>query len=147
MPGDQSHPDGYVVFGVAMMASELKRTNYTGYTIPIIMAHEFGHVVQFRNGISHPGKLQELQADYFAGWYMGKRERNKPEGQDVVIGAARTFFGLGEYDFSSKDHHGTPDERKAAIFEGYLDYRLSLQEAIAHSETYVQHIQTSVGDR
>ena len=139
-PGDANYQNGRVVFGLNLMHGELQRTNSTGYTIPIIMAHEFGHILQFQYGLHFKGKYQELQADYLAGWYMGNRERNVPGGMDAVVGSVQRFFELGDYEFSSPSHHGTPEERKQAILQGFSDYQSPLALAFKHSTSYTSRI-------
>lgn len=139
-PPDAVHPQGTVAFGMHLMADELRRTNFTGYSIPAIMAHEFGHIVQSQNGINVTGKYRELQADYLAGWYMGNRERAANDAMDAMVTSTTNFFEKGDYSFNDRSHHGTPDERKAAVVEGFLHYKLSLQGAVGSSTQYVQSL-------
>ena len=61
-------PDGTVVLGLSLASQELARDLGYGFSIPAIMAHEFGHILQFKRGGVTPGKNAELQADYLAGW-------------------------------------------------------------------------------
>lgn len=139
-PPDGTHPNGKVVFGLAMMSNELRQTGSSGFTIPIIMAHEFGHILQFQHGIHLSSKYQELQADYMAGWFLGNREQNVQGGMRAVAGSANRFFTLGDYAFNAPTHHGTPQERKAAILEGFSIYQMTLADAFARSTVYINQM-------
>jgi predicted metalloprotease len=114
-----------------------------------VCAHEFGHVVQFKNrliGIVNAGqktvKRSELQADYFAGYFAGWRKAERPNFPAAVI--AFEQHKIGDTDFNDRSHHGTAEERGAAVVRGFeASYRekLSLGEAIAQSTTYVLNIE------
>jgi hypothetical protein len=111
---------GSVVFGINLMNHELQR-NPTNFTIPGIMAHEFGHIVQFTRGISLPTMLAELQADYIAGWCL--RQVDPAWSNLAIRQGMEEFYRLGDYQFNNPTHHGTPDERTKALSGGLSDTR------------------------
>jgi hypothetical protein len=115
----QSKPDGTVVYGVNLLSRQLSMEP-SGTTVIAIMAHEFGHVVQFRlGGITGPGKAVELHADYIAGWYLALRGQVAETNLASVL---QTFYAIGDYAFNDPGHHGTPDERLAAATAGFSSY-------------------------
>jgi hypothetical protein len=87
-----------------------------GFALPAIMAHEFAHAMQYSRGFPYGGKWLELHADYMAGWFAGHRGRFAAQND---IGILQSFFNKGDYDFFSQRHHGTPQERANAFFEGF----------------------------
>lgn len=109
-----------------------------------VCAHEFGHILQYRHGllakVNRGGtvKRSELQADYFAGYFAGKRKLERPDYPAAVI--AMTQYKAGDMDFYNPRHHGTPAERGAAVvagFEAAHVARKNLGDAISDSTAYV----------
>jgi hypothetical protein len=130
--------DGTVVITLALIQAELGITGQkNNFTMPAIMAHEFGHIYQFKRNTHLPTKLLELQADYLAGWYMGNREGSSQYGIGAFKQDSQSFFEKGDYDFNSPTHHGTPEERGAAILQGYKSSSLSLESVYAESTLWV----------
>jgi hypothetical protein len=58
-----------------------------------------------------------LHADYLAGWFTAHRQRFLPQDANQAL---KSFFDKGDYDFFSEGHHGTPQERAAAFYAGYM---------------------------
>ncbi len=88
--------------------------------VAAIVAHEFGHHVQRTIGIADPKvSRQELQADCLAGiWVRAAVRRGTLEKADVAD-ARRALRALGDKDYESKVHHGTPKERSRWFNRGY----------------------------
>jgi hypothetical protein len=123
----QAAPDGVVVFGVDLMTSEYNDSGFhTGYGIPSIIGHEYGHIMQFKNRFPLHGKWIELHADYMAGWFTAHRARHDP--QQNVRESENSFFNKGDYAFNDPSHHGTPAERLAAFMAGL---NLNLQSNVS----------------
>jgi predicted metalloprotease len=135
-------PDGTVAFGHQLFNSLLIRDGGFGAAIPIVIAHEFGHIVQFKYGgfknVSNMRK--ELFADYLAGAYLAIRG-----GLDVNV-VLEAFEDMGDTEFGSVDHHGSPEQRRDALLEGYNHVFLygstfTLSAAIRLGKEYVNSIE------
>lgn len=132
---DPHFPDGTVMMGAQLINSEAQHTGPVNFTVSVIMAHEFTHILQFKLGENLPTKQAELEADYMAGWYMANTT-------GMWLGVAssqalQSFFSKGDYAFNSPTHHGTPEERVAAVVAGAKDARSSLKQAFSHANRYV----------
>lgn len=115
--------EGTVLIGRNLF-HETMTENRDGIAVLAVCAHEFGHIAQFRTGLhetlraAHPTiKLVELHADFLAGFYLGLRQAEYPDLR--LWSAGMLIHGLGDNDFRNEGHHGTPEERTAAIEEGY----------------------------
>jgi hypothetical protein len=98
-------------------------------TTLIIMAHEFGHIVQFKHGMKVDGPWQmEPHADYLAGWYIGRRGDVKLDSK-TFHELVDAIFLAGDTDFGDKTHHGEPDFRAVMVRAGYDAHALELQQA------------------
>ena len=137
----QSYRDGSVMIGVEMMSREFRKSDGVGTSIPAVLAHEFAHILQFKNGVTRPGVRTELQADYLAGWYMGDRQRDFPASVSYMT---NTFFELGDdYEFNDPSHHGTPKQRAKAFRAGFDQPRVRLAEAFRRSARFVDDLLTA----
>jgi putative neutral zinc metallopeptidase len=94
-----------------------------------ILAHEWGHHIQSLLGISAYQIAEELQADCFAGTYVGSRQG--VEGgffvfsDDELASGLKTFFDIGnsrysELDWMSPVEHGSRLQRMMAFGTGWL---------------------------
>lgn len=118
--------DGTVLMGRTLVFQELKenRRGWGGLAVAGFMAHEFAHIYQFRTDYvkrlrrsSKTVEPQELHADFLAGYHLGLKRR---EGQAMDIGAFMDgAYLLGDHNSQSKQHHGTPPERRRAVRSGY----------------------------
>lgn len=82
-----------------------------------VLAHEFGHHVQFRDGIyasalppPEASRRVELMADAFS-TYFTVHARGLSLNTKRVLEAERTFFDLGDCAYTNSSHHGTPLQR------------------------------------
>lgn len=137
-----SDPDaGIVGFGEDLLKAEVAQAGGPEYasSIAAIMAHEFAHLLQIKNGDVSSGAKHELQADYIAGWYMGRRAKFVPNSasQQSLQNIMRSFYAKGDYAMNDPSHHGTPDERVAAISAGFDHSNLRLPDAYAASLAFV----------
>ncbi len=141
------YPDGTVLLGFSLINQEcLESPSGTCSSIPIVMAHEFAHIVDFKYGTGLEGKHKELFADYLAGCYMYFRSVEFKI--TFVQEAALSFFKKGDYLFNSPAHHGTPEQRYDCLKAGYelaqsysirSEY-LTLEEAISSAIEYVAEL-------
>ncbi len=140
---DYSSKDGTVLFGIKLL-NEIttwpapdKRDNVAA--ILAILAHEWGHIAQFAYRKTRPtAKPMELMADFIAGWYVAYARRSSayyPGLLDSIFGnpdptyssphpngAMTVITSLGDTDFGSSHHHGTPRQRLEAYIKG-VKYR------------------------
>lgn len=106
-----------------------------------VMAHEYAHHFEFRmwdeiedldlNGMSVP--VVELQADVLAGYIAGRESKGQvTEPRRNPLGLSEADFlrrnwqaysahagTLGDFLFSDKNHHGTPQQRSKALTVGW----------------------------
>ncbi|MBK7599427.1 MAG: hypothetical protein IPJ07_13255 [Acidobacteria bacterium] len=125
---------GTVIFGINLLRSEFER-NPVNFTIPAILAHEFGHIIQFTGRIQLTGKLIELHADYIAGWYM--KHRDTAWSEISIRQSMDGFYRIGDYDFNSPLHHGTPDERLNAFLGGVRDSSSNVAAMVRNGSQFV----------
>ncbi|MGY1604604.1 neutral zinc metallopeptidase [Geodermatophilus sp. SYSU D00815] len=94
--------------------------------VPFVMAHEFGHALQYRFESEEPSIVKETQADCLAGawtaWVVeGNAEHTSirlPELDDVIRGYLQTADQVGS-DPNRRGAHGSYFDRVSAIAEGY----------------------------
>jgi len=115
-------PDGLILLGVDLY-EKLISSDDRGLSVAIVLAHEFGHIVQYKHNLffklrKNVGwKGPELHADFLAGAYLGIFNRYVEDARVWNVG--KHFQGLGDLKVESRAHHGTPRERVAAIEAGY----------------------------
>jgi hypothetical protein len=104
--------------------SEHMQLGDDGVTVIAVCAHEFGHMLQMKTGlIDVLGQLDktvrpiELHADFLAGAFLAARKQEYPNLNLRMAG--ETFVEMGENNFTSPTHHGTAQERIAAVTAGY----------------------------
>jgi hypothetical protein len=110
--------DGTVMFGLSLLQLLLQRS-YPDAGILAVCAHEFGHIVSFKNGMIadlSPDRRQpyraEQFADYMAGFFAGSRKLLFPNYPAVVFATTQDSFGGGD--------HGSGQQRAEAVQEGFL---------------------------
>lgn len=91
--------------------------------VKTVLAHEFGHLLQFdfakRSGqpIPVPSPENECQADAISGLWMGMALADqRMNGQDAFI-AIQTSFKIGDTQYTSPMHHGSPEIRYSCTFD------------------------------
>lgn len=116
-----STPDGFILYGVNLFS--MLASNYGGDTGPIsgVLAHEWGHQIQFQGGWSTSNEPTqrpiELEADAFSGYYMALGPDSYP--WQSVLDYFDAIANLGDFNFNDQNHHGTPQERLAAAQLGF----------------------------
>jgi hypothetical protein len=138
---------GTVAFGVGLIQELKKKFSGRSQTLGVhamggVYGHEYGHIAQFSAGIVVGGAKQELHADFLAGWYTAIRNI-----QQAGIGVnfpeiAQQMFDIGDFAFTDRNHHGTPDQRVRAYVAGvHLTNqtmgRATIQDALAMGARYV----------
>ncbi|HAY3549827.1 neutral zinc metallopeptidase [Elizabethkingia meningoseptica] len=144
---NQNFKDGTVAVGFGLIRDECAQSQSGScISVAIIMAHEFAHIVDFKYNIQLEGKYAELFADYLAGCYM--HLRSLQYGYTNISEAARTFYRIGDYQFNSPGHHGTPEQRYNTLMAGYNysqlqtmnNYAYTLADAVNNAVLYVRGI-------
>lgn len=111
--------DGTVLFGVSLLRSVTARNHLNRrwpVMVGVILAHEWGHTVQFSKRHFAHGRGTELHADYLAGWFVGRATRDR----NVASEGMYRIFGLGDHlPFNDPAHHGRPVERASAFSAGF----------------------------
>jgi hypothetical protein len=115
---------GTVLFGINLLRTQLDAPD-GDIAVLGICAHEFGHIVQFFSPYyrqlrkAHATvKLVELHADFLAGYFVARRRERFPDLRLQGLGAA--WEAMGDVEYNDPKHHGTSEERLAAIEEGYF---------------------------
>ena len=119
-------PDGTVLLGATLLQKEKNRVSeLDNWSLEAIAAHEFGHILQYRSGMTPEGPWQmEPHADFMAGWYLRDEIAHDLEGphlsdEETVEMTIRTFFQIGDYAFNNRTHHGEPEFRAAMVRAGF----------------------------
>lgn len=131
VPADNAYavPSGHVLLGQQLANRYLSKHDaaYALQALAYIAAHEYGHHFQFRvtNGQVPGGPATELQADAIAGYWIGMRLREQVEegisdreAQKIMSLDEGAAYDIGDYLFGNPEHHGTPEQRHAAVAEG-----------------------------
>ena len=89
-----------------------------------ILAHEYGHHVQFQNGVYNSNasagftRRAELMADGLSAYYLSHAQGASMQWKRVKQ-FLQVFFNIGDCYFDNPLHHGTPAQRMAAAEWGY----------------------------
>jgi hypothetical protein len=115
-----------ILLGINLISSTLdayKNQSNSFFTLlPLyaILAHEFGHQLQFANSWSNnsDGVVQEeLEADMWAGFYVGLKGLSSGF---QVKQTMEQFYNFGTNDFWNPNWHGTAFQRANAFTDGLL---------------------------
>jgi hypothetical protein len=113
-----STPNFNIAFGTRMY--EQLRVQYGSMIgITVVLAHEWGHQIQFRHDYftpKVPTRTTELEADLIAGFYVGWARTLSQSDLGQVLDV---LHGLGDKLYNDPSHHGTPPERKFMELWGY----------------------------
>jgi len=89
-----------------------------------ILAHEYGHQVQFAKNYGIGGtpaertRFQELNADAMAAYFL-THSRGATLNQKRVEEFLQVFYDIGDCQFDDPGHHGTPNQRMSAARFGF----------------------------
>ncbi len=141
-----SRADGTVIFGRNLLGILLKRREHPDAAISAVVAHEFGHIAQFKYNLKKPLlagqktlKHLELHADFLAGYFAGRRKLERPDFPAAIYAA--TQYSVGDHRADHVSHHGRPEERANAIVKGFetaFRDRRSPAEALQIGVKYAQ---------
>jgi hypothetical protein len=139
--------DGTVLYGKRYLLRSLSAEESPDAVVSATCAHEFGHIVQYKHKLSsrlnqgQPNvKRSELNADFFAGYFAGARKLQNRNYAAAVYATNR--YARGDF-VTDKTHHGTPEERAAAVVRGFETVyreRRSFADAIEIGVTYAARL-------
>jgi predicted metalloprotease len=94
------------------------------FGLAYVVAHEYAHNVQQELGLyTQSPRLGaepfELQADCMAGLWGNSVYREGRIQQSDIEEALSTATAAGDFDYGNAQHHGTPDQRRAAWLDGF----------------------------
>ncbi|CAL2078754.1 hypothetical protein [Tenacibaculum sp. 190524A02b] len=126
--------DGTVRFGKNLMVNELYTMTKGGYAVAGILAHEFAHILQCKKNSAFRARDRELQADFLAGFYIGRKSYLY---NTNIKNFANSLFDAG--DWYDPSHHGTPVERVNSMVAGFKSRNESVETAYLNSITYINN--------
>jgi hypothetical protein len=108
-----------------------------------ILAHEYGHHVQFQLGVfdgatgPEATRRTELMADAFSAYYLSHARGASMQWKRVKQ-FLQVFFNIGDCAFDNNGHHGTPTQRMAAAEWAYqLADNAQKQGHILSAQTFI----------
>lgn len=114
---------GTVLLGRDLTLQALADNHWGSDVVRAVLAHEAAHIRQFNSGLfdrlrrGQPNaRLAELHADYLAGYHLGQVATVRGVFYEL---ARESFYLRGDTAFQDPGHHGTPDERTAALTAGF----------------------------
>jgi hypothetical protein len=108
--------DDTVVIGADVLA-EVQR-DYGAGGVAYLLAHEYGHNLQIETGViddAPTAKPLELHADCLAGAYVANAVRRGEIATSALDQARAAAYSVGDDAVNDPDHHGTSQERQAAV--------------------------------
>ena len=140
-------PDGAVAYGRKLLKWQTSDGVPNVGRVVGVCAHEFGHALQHKRGTIDKLKSMsngsafrnELHADFLAGYFAGIRKLEKPDFPAAEIAYGQ--FTVGDDQFDSKGHHGTPEQRGEAARQGFkqaYESKVSLDEAFETGFRYAK---------
>lgn len=123
------------------LATEYGKKQFT-YGVTAVLAHELAHLVQFQHSIAEASVRRELEADFIAGWFFSVLSVVDPNftSNAGYLDGVKALYDRGDYLFNQREHHGTPDERKAAFAAGYSSQAPDVSRAWVSAEQYARSI-------
>lgn len=120
---------GFVVPKMIVMGDGVleafKAIGYSDITAQAILAHEYGHHVQFQRNLfqttltgPEATRRTELMADSFAAYFL-THSRGDALQYKRIQQFDQVFFQLGDCGFTNPGHHGTHTQRLRAVDWGY----------------------------
>ncbi len=118
-----SYSTGKIYFGQAIY-KDAKSKNSNNIVNAMILAHEFGHQLQYAFNLpstkESTQRPNELEADGFAGYYLRKPAGFNASTFAAIASGSDFAFAIGDYQTTSQGHHGTPPQRRSAVRLGFL---------------------------
>jgi hypothetical protein len=119
LPGIGAVPDR-IVLGDGVLDG-FAQVGLGDVTAQAILAHEFGHHVQFEDGLfaspltgPEATRRTELMADAFGSYFL-THARGAAMNLKRVQEFGQTFYQVGDCGFTAAGHHGTPNQRLRTV--------------------------------
>ena len=115
--------DGTVLFGFQLLKYLFSMKEHPDVATSAVCAHEFAHILQFKRNITPilardpTVRRLELHADFMSGYFAGLSKRRKPDYPAAVVANIARLHGDNQK--QSRQHHGTSEERSAAVVKGF----------------------------
>jgi hypothetical protein len=137
--------DGTIVFGRKLIRFLFSTfPDDVGPAITAICAHEFGHIIAYKRLLSKalmPDRSKPFRseqfADFFAGWYAGRRHLLEPDFPAADF--SKVFGSLAGKDRGS---HGTAADRMLAVGAGFT---VSQDRSLAFNAVLQQGVDYAMG--
>lgn len=118
-----SYGSGKIYYGYAIF-SEAKSRSANNIVNAMILAHEYGHQLQYAYGLpsvqENTARPNELEADAFAGFYLRMPAGFNQNSFGDIAAAYEFAADIGDYGTNNPGHHGTPPQRRSAVRLGFL---------------------------
>ena len=127
LPGFNFPPFGVIPDKIIMGDGIMEAYTAIGYgdvAPQAILAHEFGHHIQFQLNLftdetsPEATRRTELMADAYSAYYLSHARGASMQWKRVKQ-FLQVFFNIGDCAFTNDGHHGTPTQRMAAADWGY----------------------------
>jgi uncharacterized protein len=116
-----SYGNGRIYFGEGIYRAA-KAKDASNIVNVMILAHEYGHQLQFTFGLpsvaERTARAGELEADGMAGYYI-----RRGLGKNTFASIATSYefaASIGDNSVTSPNHHGTAAQRRSAVRLGFL---------------------------
>ena len=123
LPGIGAVPDRIVLGDGVLDGFAL--VGLSDVTAQAILAHEFGHHIQFEDGLfasvltgPEATRRTELMADAFGSYFL-THARGAAMNWKRVEQFGQTFYQVGDCGFTANGHHGTPNQRLRTALWAY----------------------------
>jgi len=126
---DPLQSKGTIRIGLTLLKNDLWVEFNGVYMTTAVLAHQYAHLFQCSLNGSLRGWKRELQADFLAGYFLGRKSYNYENQLDIQTFATVLFEG----DWYEPFYHGSTFERTQALIDGYHNADLSLEEAYIKS--------------
>ncbi|HAY3550744.1 metalloprotease [Elizabethkingia meningoseptica] len=124
-----SYGSGKIYYGYAIY-KDAKTKSSDNIVNAMILAHEYGHQLQFKNSlpsVKEPtARSLELEADGFAGYYLRKPAGFNKSNFSQIAAAYEFAASIGDNYVNDPGHHGTAPQRRTAVRLGFLLGQYSL---------------------
>lgn len=132
-----NYPDGTIFLGISLFqtlcAKSLPRNCPA---IPLILAHNFAHLLDLKYQTGLSGKNKELFADFLTGYYLFYRafKFQSPFERENSL----AFYQKNGYTINNPQFHGTAEQRQSSLQAGFeMAYNYTIEGMELNLETLI----------